>query len=164
MKQIIHNLNSGLTTLIEVPTPTVMEGHLLIQSSFSLVSSGTEKMLLDFGKANWLNKARQQPDRVQMVWDKIKTDGLQATIAAVKNKINTPIPLGYSNAGTVIALGKNVSGFAIGDRVVSNGPHAEIVQVPQNLAAKIPDDVSDERCIELFIVENTCIDEDGESF
>jgi predicted dehydrogenase/threonine dehydrogenase-like Zn-dependent dehydrogenase len=144
MKQIIHNLNSGLTSLIEVPTPTVMEGHLLIQSSFSLVSSGTEKMLLDFGKANWLNKARQQPDRVQMVWDKIKTDGLQATIAAVKNKINTPIPLGYSNAGTVIALGKNVSGFAIGDRVVSNGAHAEIVQVPQNLAAKIPDKVSDE--------------------
>lgn len=144
MKQIIQNLNTGETSLIEVPAPMLLDGHLLIQTSCSLVSSGTEKMLVDFGKANWLNKARQQPERVKMVWDKIKTDGLQPTIDAVKNKINTPIPLGYSNAGIVIAIGKNVSGYAIGDRVVSNGPHAEIVQVPQNLAAKIPENVSDE--------------------
>lgn len=144
MKQIIQNLNTGETSLIEVPAPMLMDGHLLIQSSCSLVSSGTEKMLVDFGKANWLNKARQQPERVKMVWDKIKTDGLQPTIDAVKNKINTPISLGYSNAGTVIGVGKNVDGFKVGDRVVSNGAHAELVQVPQNLVAKIPDNVSDE--------------------
>ena len=144
MKQIIQNLNSGETSLIDVPAPMVMEGHLLIQSVCSLVSSGTERMLIDFGRANWLNKARQQPERVKMVLDKIKTDGLGPTIDAVKSKINRPVPLGYSNSGLVLAVGNGVTGFKVGDRVVSNGAHAELVQVPQNLAAKIPDDVSDE--------------------
>jgi predicted dehydrogenase/threonine dehydrogenase-like Zn-dependent dehydrogenase len=142
MKQIIQNLNSGETSLIDVPAPMVMEGHLLIQSVCSLVSSGTERMLIDFGRANWLNKARQQPERVKMVLDKIKTDGWGPTIEAVKNKINKPVPLGYSNSGIVLAVGSGVYGFKVGDRVASNGAHAELVQVPQNLAAKIPDVVS----------------------
>jgi len=68
MKQIIQNLNTGETSLIEVPAPMLLDGHLLIQTSCSLVSSGTEKMLLDFGRANWLNKARQQPERVKWIW------------------------------------------------------------------------------------------------
>jgi predicted dehydrogenase/threonine dehydrogenase-like Zn-dependent dehydrogenase len=144
MKQIIQNLNSGETSLIEVPSPMLLDGHLLIQSVYSLVSSGTERMLVEFGKANWLNKIRQQPEKLRMVFDKIKTDGLSSTIDAVKSKINTPIPLGYSNAGIVMAVGKGVTGFKIGDRVASNGAHAELVQVPQNLVAKIPDNVSDE--------------------
>lgn len=144
MKQIIQHLNSGETSLIEVPAPMVKEGHLLIQTSFSLVSAGTERMLIEFGKANWISKALQQPDRVKGVWDKVKTDGLIPTLEAVRNKINQPIPLGYSNAGIVIAIGENVTGFKMGDRVVSNGSHAEIVQVPQNLCCKIPDTVSDE--------------------
>lgn len=144
MKQIIQHLNSGETSLIEVPAPMVKDGHLLIQSACSLVSAGTERMLIDFGKANWINKARQQPERVKDVLNKIKTEGLLPTIEAVKSKINKPIPLGYSNAGTVVAVGNNVHGFKVGDRVASNGAHAEMVQVPQNLCAKIPDAVSDE--------------------
>lgn len=144
MKQIIQNLNSGETSLIDVPAPMVKEGHLLIQSVCSLVSAGTERMLIDFGRANWINKARQQPERVKAVFDKIKTDGLLPTVEAVKSKINKPIPLGYCNTGIVIGVGDNVSGFKIGDRVASNGAHAEMVLVPQNLCAKIPDNVDDE--------------------
>lgn len=144
MKQIIQNLNSGETSLIEVPAPMVMEGHLLIQSVCSLVSAGTERMLVDFGRANWLNKVRQQPERVKTVLEKIKTDGLGPTFDAIKSKINKPIPLGYCNSGIVIGVGAGVSGFRVGDRVASNGAHAEVVQVPQNLAAKIPDSVSNE--------------------
>jgi len=144
MKQIIQNLNSGETSLIEVPTPMVMKGHLLIQSVCSLVSTGTERMLVDFGRANWLNKARQQPERVKTVLDKIKTDGFGPTFDAIKSKINKPIPLGYCHSGIVIGVGAGVAGFKIGDRVASNGAHAEAVQVPQNLVAKIPDSVSSE--------------------
>lgn len=144
MKQIIQSLNNGDTSLIDVPAPMISDGHLLIQTTHSLVSAGTERMLLDFGKANWINKVRQQPERVKAVLDKIKTDGLKPTIDAVVSKLNQPIPLGYSNAGVVIAVGDNVTHFKVGDRVASNGSHAEMVTVPQSLAAKIPDNVSDE--------------------
>lgn len=142
MKQIIQHLNDGRTMMVDVPAPTVKDDHILIQSECSLVSAGTERMLLEFGKANWWNKARQQPDRVRDVIDKIKTDGLLPTVQAVRSKLQTPIPLGYANAGRVIAVGKNVREFTVGDRVVSNGPHAEFVQVSRNLAARIPDNVS----------------------
>jgi predicted dehydrogenase/threonine dehydrogenase-like Zn-dependent dehydrogenase len=144
MKQIVQHLNNGATLLEEIPAPILKDGHLLIQTACSLVSSGTERMLVSFGKANWVQKAIQQPDRVKLVLDKLKTDGWKPTVNAVFNKINKPIPLGYSNAGTVIAIGKGVSGFKIGDRVASNGPHAEVVVVPQKLVAKIPDNVTDE--------------------
>lgn len=144
MKQILQNLKTGKTELVEVPSPQVRPGHLLIQSRTSVVSAGTEKMLVDFGKANLIDKARQQPDKVKQVLNKIKTDGLLPTLEAVRTKLDQPLPLGYSNAGVVIAVGKGVTGFSAGDRVVSNGYHAEIVNVPQNLCAKIPDEVSDE--------------------
>ena len=91
-------------------------------------------MLVDFGKANWIDKARQQPEKVQQVLAKAFTDGVFATIDSVRTKLDQPLPLGYSNVGTVIAVGSDVSGFQIGDRVVSNGPHAELVSVPQHLA------------------------------
>jgi threonine dehydrogenase-like Zn-dependent dehydrogenase len=119
-------------------------GQVLIQTSRSLVSLGTERMLVDFGKANYLQKARQQPDKVKEVINKIKTDGLKPTISAVFNKLGQPLPLGYCNVGKVIAIGSGVDEFVIGDRVASNGPHAEYVSVPKNLVAKIPDNVSDE--------------------
>jgi predicted dehydrogenase/threonine dehydrogenase-like Zn-dependent dehydrogenase len=144
MKQIIQDLKNGDTILEEVPAPIVMAGHVLIRSSRSLVSQGTERMLIEFGKAGWINKARQQPERVKMVLNRIKTDGLKPTIDTVVNKLSQPIPLGYSNAGVVIGIGKGVSGIKIGDRVVSNGHHAEVVSIPQNLVARIPDNVSDE--------------------
>jgi predicted dehydrogenase/threonine dehydrogenase-like Zn-dependent dehydrogenase len=144
MKQILQSLKTGQITVADVPCPNTEPGHLLIRSCNSLVSAGTERMLLEFGKSNLLDKARQQPDRARMVLDKVKSDGLIPTIAAVRNKLDQPLTLGYCNVGVVTAIGAGVSGFRIGDRVASNGKHAEIVTVPQNLCAKIPDKVSDE--------------------
>ncbi|MFC7365195.1 MULTISPECIES: bi-domain-containing oxidoreductase [Bhargavaea] len=141
MKNLIQNLSTGDTVLLDVPIPECTDYNILIRSSASVVSAGTERMLVDFGKSNYLQKARQQPEKVKQVIDKIKTDGIQTTIQAVKSKLEQPIPLGYSNAGTVIAVGSKVSRFKIGDRVISNGPHAEVVCVPENLCAKIPENV-----------------------
>ena len=144
MKQIIQDLKNGKTILEEVPAPQVGKGKVLIQTTRSLVSLGTERMLVEFGKANYLEKARQQPDKVKMVLDKVKTDGLKPTYESVINKLSQPLPLGYCNAGVVIAVGDDVTEFKVGDRVASNGNHAEIVSVPKNLVAKIPDSVSDD--------------------
>ena len=144
MKQIIQDLKSGATILEEVPAPMVKSGYVLIKTTRSLVSLGTERMLVEFGKANLIDKARQQPDKVKQVLDKIKTDGLQPTLEAVFNKLGQPLPLGYCNVGKVVAVGRGVTEFHVGDRVASNGNHAEYVCVPQNLVAKIPDNVSDD--------------------
>lgn len=144
MKQIIQDIKNGDTILEEVPAPIVKSGQVLIQTTRSLVSLGTERMLVEFGKANLLQKARQQPDKVKDVLNKVKTDGLKPTLNAVFNKLGQPLPLGYCNVGKVIAVGKGVIDFTVGDRVASNGNHAEFVSVPQNLVAKIPDNVSDE--------------------
>jgi predicted dehydrogenase/threonine dehydrogenase-like Zn-dependent dehydrogenase len=142
MKQILQNLSNGETRLENVPCPTGSKGSLLISTQITLVSAGTERMLIDFGKANLLAKARQQPDKVKMVLGKIKTDGLLPTIEAVRSKLDQPISLGYCNAGVVLESG--AEGFSIGDRVVSNGNHAEVVRVPKNLCVKIPNTVDDE--------------------
>ncbi len=142
MKQIIQNLKNGATVLEEVPAPMVNRGGVLIQTHRSLVSLGTERMLVEFSKSNLISKARQQPEKVIQVLDKIKTEGLMPTLEAVFNKLDEPLPLGYCNAGKVIAIGEGVSEFKIGDRVVSNGAHAEYVCVPKNLCARIPDNVS----------------------
>jgi predicted dehydrogenase/threonine dehydrogenase-like Zn-dependent dehydrogenase len=144
MKQILQNLKTGATEVAEVPCPRASAGQLLIRTTRSLVSAGTERMLVDFGKANPIEKARQQPDKVRMVLDKIKTDGLMPTLDAVRNKLEQPLPLGYCNVGVVLEAGRGVEGFAVGDRVASNGKHAEVVSVPLNLCARIPDAVSDE--------------------
>lgn len=144
MKQIIQDLKSGATILEEVPTPQVKSGAVLIKTTRTLVSLGTERMLVEFGKANLIDKARQQPDKVKQVIDKIHTDGLEPTVKAVFNKLGQPMPLGYCNVGKVVAVGRGVTEFQIGDRVASNGPHAEYVCVPQNLVAKVPDNVSDD--------------------
>jgi predicted dehydrogenase/threonine dehydrogenase-like Zn-dependent dehydrogenase len=147
MKQLIQNLKNGQTILEEVPAPQVKRGAVLIQTRRSLVSLGTERMLVEFGKANLIEKARQQPDRVKMVLDKIKSDGLMPTLEAVFNKLGQPLPLGYCNVGQVLAVGEGVTDISVGDRVASNGPHAEVVCVPRNLVAKIPDKVSDEEAV-----------------
>lgn len=144
MKQIIQSFKTGETILEEVPAPIVSSGCVLIKTSKSLVSLGTERMLVEFGKASLIQKARQQPDKVKQVLDKIKTDGLLPTLEAVFNKLGSPLPLGYCNVGEVIAVGNGVSEFKVGDRVASNGHHAEFVCVPKNLIASIPDNVSDE--------------------
>ncbi|VAW11885.1 Sorbitol dehydrogenase [hydrothermal vent metagenome] len=144
MRQIIQDLKNGETILEEVPVPMVKSGHVLIKTSRTLVSLGTERMLVEFGKANFISKARQQPDKVKMVLNKIKTDGLKPTMNAVFNKLNQPLPLGYCNVGEVVGVGRGVAEFQVGDRVASNGNHAEYVNLPKNLVAKIPDNVTDE--------------------
>lgn len=144
MKQIIQDLKNGETILEEVPVPLEKTGHVLIKTTKSLVSLGTERMLVEFGKANFIQKARQQPDKVKMVMDKVKTDGFKPTLDAVFNKLNQPLPLGYCNVGVVVSVGRGVTEFKVGDRVASNGNHVEYVNVPKNLVAKIPDNVTDE--------------------
>lgn len=144
MKQVLQSLNNGDTEIVNIPHPQAKPKHLLIRSYTSLVSAGTERMLVEFGQANLIDKARQQPEKVKMVLDKVKTDGLLPTLEAVQSKLDQPLPMGYSNAGVVVAVGEGVEGFTVGDRVVSNGSHAEIVCVPQNLCAKIPDGVTNE--------------------
>ena len=144
MKQVLQNMGSGETSLVTAPAPQSKSGNLLIHTTTSLISAGTERMLVEFGQANFLQKARKQPDKVKMVLDKVKTDGLATTIDAVKSKLDQPLPLGYCNVGIVSEVGSGVNDFNQGDRVISNGPHADVVRVPKNLCAKIPDNVTDE--------------------
>lgn len=144
MKQILQSLRTGVTEVADVPAPGVARGALLIHTSRTLISAGTERMLVDFGKANLFDKARQQPDKVRMVLDKVRTDGILPTLESVRNKLDQPLPLGYCNVGVVAEVGSGVAGFAAGDRVASNGKHAQIVSVPTNLCAKVPANVTDE--------------------
>jgi predicted dehydrogenase/threonine dehydrogenase-like Zn-dependent dehydrogenase len=144
MKQILQSLKTGATQVAEVPIPGIGRGQLLIATSCTLVSAGTERMLVEFGKAGWIDKARQQPDKVRMVLDKIKTDGLIPTSEAVFNKLDQPLLLGYCNVGRVAKVGAGETAFGVGDRVISNGKHAEVVSVPFNLCAKVPDSVTNE--------------------
>ena len=146
MLQILQSLKSGETILAEVPAPKVRKGSLLIATGTTLVSSGTERMRVDFGKSGWIQKARSQPDKVKAVIDKIKVDGLKPTLQAVQSKLDQPLPMGYCNVGTVLDTGSNISkgAFKQGDRVVSNGHHAEFVCIPKNLCCRIPEKVSNE--------------------
>ena len=142
MKQVLQNLGSGETSLSSIPSPKILEGCALIKTTRSLVSVGTERMLVDFGKASLIDKARSQPDKVKMVFEKAKTDGLTATYEAVKSKLDQPLPLGYCNVGLIVEASN--TGFDIGARVVSNGYHAEVVRVRKNLIANVPDEVDDD--------------------
>ena len=144
MKQILQDMAKGGTVITEAPTPQASHENLIINSRVSLISAGTERMLVGFGKASYLEKARQQPDKVKMVLEKVATDGLMTTIEAVQSKLAQPLPLGYCNVGVVAEVGRGVQAFKVGDRVVSNGPHADVVRVPKNLCARIPDVVDDE--------------------
>lgn len=142
MKQILQHLRTGQLEIAEVPAPQPGRGEVLIRSRCSLISPGTERMLVEFSQANLLQKARQQPERVKQVLDKMRTDGILPTLEAVFRKLDEPLPLGYCNAGIVEAVGSGVTRLSVGDRVASNAPHAEFACVPQNLCAKIPDSVS----------------------
>lgn len=130
--------------LADVPCPRRASGHILSETTRSLVSLGTEKMMIDFGKAGWIAKARSQPDKVKQVLQKIKTDGLMTTVDAVRAKLDAPIPLGYCNVGVVVEADAT-SAYSAGTRVISNGPHAEVVSAPENLSAFIPENVADEQ-------------------
>ena len=142
MKQILQSLNDGTATVEQVPAPRAKEGRLLIETRTSLLSAGTERMLMEFGQSNWFQKAKSQPDKVRQVIDKARTDGPASAFEAVISKLDQPVPVGYCNVGVVLDAGGG--NFRPGDRVVSNGKHAGCVSVPHNLCAKVPDGVTDE--------------------
>ncbi|WP_291422259.1 bi-domain-containing oxidoreductase [Devosia sp.] len=144
MRQIMQDMGSGATYVADAPTPIANSGGILVETTTSLISAGTERMLVDFGRASLLQKARKQPERVKQMIEKARTDGVLNTIDAVRSKLAQPIPLGYCNVGVVRSVGQRVSDLAPGDRVVSNGPHADVVNVLENLCARIPDNVDDE--------------------
>ncbi|MBD1580933.1 bi-domain-containing oxidoreductase [Pseudoalteromonas sp. S16_S37] len=144
MKQILQDMAKGGSSIVQAPAPKAIKNHVVIDTTTTLISAGTERMLVDFGKANLIDKARSQPDKVKMVLEKVQTDGLMTTVDAVKSKLAQPLPLGYCNVGVVEQVGSGVDTFKVGDRVVSNGPHADVVRVSKNLVAKIPENVSDE--------------------
>ncbi|MFZ9437529.1 MAG: zinc-dependent alcohol dehydrogenase, partial [Opitutales bacterium] len=143
MRQLIQHLGSGRTELLAVPAPGPRRGRLLVRARRSLVSLGTERMLVEFGRGGWLSKARQQPEKFRAVLAKIRSEGLLATVETVRSKLAQPIPLGYCHVGEVLDAGE-VPGFSAGDLVVSNSPHAEIISADPAFAARIPAGVSAE--------------------
>lgn len=147
MKQVFQSLSTGEISLIEKPVPFPRKGQVLIKSSLSLLSAGTERSLVNFGKSNILQKAIKQPDKVKEVIDKTRTDGLISTLNAVQSKLDEPLPLGYCNVGTIVKLGTGVKKLKVGQRVVSNGYHAEFVSVPENLCAVLPGDIEDSQAV-----------------
>ena len=149
MKQIIQSAKSGDLKVKDLPAPQVGRGQILVKTSASLISSGTERMIAEFAKKNIISKARHRPDLVKKVLSKVKTDGLKAATRAVITRLDEPIPLGYSASGRVVEVGKGIEGkFAIGERVAIAGAgianHSEYNVVPENLAVSIPESVSDE--------------------
>lgn len=147
MKQVIQSTRTGKLALKEVPSPRVRGGHLLVRTQASLISAGTERMIIDFARKTLAAKASARPDLVRKVIDKARRDGIAATFRAVMARLDEPLPLGYSAAGEVLAVGAGLEGaFRIGDRVAMAGAglanHAELNVVPRNLAARLPDDVS----------------------
>ena len=147
MKQLIQSYKTGEMGLFEVPPPVCGKDGILIRTSASLVSAGTEKMIVDIAKKSLLGKAKARPDLVKQVINKMKQEGVRNTLEKVFNKLDSPIPLGYSCAGAVIETGENVTGISLGDRVACGGAgyasHSEINYIPKNLFVKIPDDVDD---------------------
>lgn len=145
MKQLIQNIKNGKTTIEEIPIPTPRDGQALVKVSASLVSAGTERMVVEFAEKNLINKARSRPDLVKQVLDKAKREGLVPTVKSALNRLDQPMSLGYSSAGTIIALGKNMSGFKVGQRVACAGAnyavHAEYNLVPKNLLTPLPKNV-----------------------
>ncbi|CAA7622637.1 Alcohol dehydrogenase superfamily, zinc-containing [Magnetospirillum sp. LM-5] len=149
MKQVIQSARSGKLALTEVPEPRVRSGAVLVRTRASLISAGTERMVIDFAKKSLAGKAKERPDLVRKVVDKAKRDGVLATFKAVMARLDEPLPLGYSAAGEVVAVGAGCEGlFQVGQRVAMAGAglanHAELNVVPRNLVAPIPDGISDE--------------------
>lgn len=145
MKQLLQNLKSGKTEVIEVPIPTPQAGEALIQTTASLVSAGTERMVVEFAEKSLVGKARSRPDLVRQLIDKARREGILSTIEAAFNRLDQPMPLGYSSAGTIVALGPGLQGFHVGQRVACAGGnyavHAEYACVPARLLTPLPDEV-----------------------
>jgi predicted dehydrogenase/threonine dehydrogenase-like Zn-dependent dehydrogenase len=139
--QVIQDVRSGKLVVSEIPAPLAQSGEVLIANVASAISAGTERMTIDLAKKSLLGKARERPDLVRRVLEKCRNEGVLTTIRQVREQLDTPMPMGYSSAGVVLACGAGVQHFKPGDRVASNGPHAGIVAVSKNLCAPIPDGV-----------------------
>jgi len=152
MKQVIQNTRTGKLDLLDVPEPQVKAGNILVRTRASLISAGTERMVVEFARKSLAGKARERPELVKKVLDKAKRDGLAATYRSVIARLDEPLPLGYSAAGDIIAVGAGLEcDFHVGQRVAVAGAglanHAELNVIPGNLAAPIPDDVDyEEAC------------------
>ena len=149
MKSIVQNYGKGQLAVTEVPVPALQPGGILVRNSVSLISAGTEKLMVDLAQKSLAGKARERPDLVRKVLDKVRKDGLMATLDTVRSRLDAPIPLGYSCAGRVIAVGGDVDTFQVGDRVACAGAgyanHAEVVFVPKHLAVHVPPQVTPEQ-------------------
>lgn len=145
MKQLIQSVKSGELSVVEVPPPSLSARGILVRTHTSLVSAGTEKTIVSFAEKNLVDKARSRPDLVRQVLDKARRDGILDTVASVRNRLDSDMPLGYSAAGTVIEVGREASEFRVGDRVACAGAgyavHAQILSVPRNLAVTVPEHV-----------------------
>lgn len=145
MKQLLQNIKTGKATIEDVPMPTPREGQALVKVEASLVSAGTERMVVEFAEKSLVGKARSRPDLVKQVLDKAKREGVVNTMQAAFNRLDQPMALGYSSAGTIIALGKKMQGFKVGQRVACAGGgfavHAEYNVVPRNLLTPLPKNV-----------------------
>ncbi len=145
MNQVIQDIRVGKTSVMQIPPPMVQPGHLLIANQRSLVSAGTEKMVMDLAKKSLLGKARERPDQVRRVIEKIRNEGFFNTLRQVQAKLDEPMSMGYSSTGVVLACGDGVQEYKPGDLVASNGPHAEVVCVPKHLCARVPDNVTSDQ-------------------
>ena len=147
MKQVFQNVKQGITEVLEVPAPSFTPGMVTIQSSRTLISAGTERMLVEFGQKSLIGKARSQPDKVKQVLSKMKAEGVLPTLETVFSVLGEPMPIGYCQMGRIVAIGEGVQGFRLNQRVISNGQHAEFVSVPENLCAAVPDQVPDDEAV-----------------
>jgi len=142
MKQVVQSLNGGKLSLAAAPQPLARPGTVVIANAFSLISAGTEKTAMELAQKSLLGKARERPDHVRRVLEKIRNEGLFNTVAQVRARLDEPMTMGYSSSGTVLAVGAGVEEFKSGNRVASNGPHAEVVCVPRRLCARVPEGVA----------------------
>src|SRR6516162_964998 len=142
MRQLLQNINTGKAMVVEVPAPRPSPGEVLVRVGASLVSAGTERMVVEFAEKNIVQKAVARPDLVRQVLNKASREGILSTVSSVRNRLDTDMALGYSNAGEVLEVGPEVNEFKAGDRVACAGGgyavHAEVVRVPKNLVSKIP--------------------------
>jgi len=145
MKQVLQNMRDGKTVVTDIPIPTPLPGQALVQVATSLVSAGTERMLVEFGEKSLVGKARSRPDLVRQVVEKVKREGALPALQASFNRLDQPMALGYSSAGTIISLGDGMEGFKVGQRVACAGGgyavHAEYNVVPRALLTPLPDSV-----------------------
>ncbi len=144
-RQIVQHLRSGEIELLDLPAPHPAAHEVMVRTRASLLSAGTERMLLEFGRAGLVGKALQQPERVRLLLDRLRTDGVGPVLEAAFTKLDEPLALGYANVGTIVETGSAVVSFRVGERVASNAPHASWARVGSNLCARVPDTVSDEQ-------------------